>query len=386
MHYSSTLGWQTLYKQESFDAITRAGNGTHVEFVANGLIPGEPHRFRVAFCRNGSRKGCNCWSAHGFLDTDQNGSPDSQPTAFPSSPVAFPAGTTITQRLGEPFSSLPTKLRTASPPGDGWGSSTVWESNDSDVLSLDYNSDGTVDRLAHRLQQSSRASLARLALTPVSYTEAEFQPLCTVGPTPEPKPNPDTETDCLPDGTSDTPVVNYRVDIETQYSFIRDICFPTDPNAPNIPYEYWLQVVYEPNWGDGAVPVPSIRLARAGQATCPALPADYVRWLIGPGFVPVATLCSGADVTALKNGAPVFARLIRSVDSSLPALIVQLGWGGCTSSGCANTCTITQDQSGNPLVDDQIEDPMHPLMQSGKHALSSHHWDADFKVVRGGSQ
>lgn len=387
-HYSSTLGWQTLYKHESNDAITRAtgSNATEAQFVANGLIPGEPHRFSISFCRTGARKGCNCWSFPSFIDVANDGTADAQATTFPASPVPFPSGISVTQRIGEPFSSLPTKPRTASPTGDGWGSNTVWNTDDADILALDYTGDGTIDRLAHRLQQSSRASLVRAGANPISYTEAEFRALCTVSPTVEPKPNPLSETDCVPDGTSNE-TVNFRVDLETQYKLVRDICRPNDPNA-DIPYEYALQVAYEPGFPQ-PIGEPSLRLFRFGPASCPAQSSDYVNYLLGgdAAFTTIASLCPGKDVSALKTGEPLVARLIRiATDSGQPRLVVQLGWGGCTGSTCAIVCTVTKNEEGEDIVDGAISGTTHPLQLPGFHAFVSHHWDTDFIVVRGGSQ
>jgi hypothetical protein len=376
-HFSSSLGWQMLYQHESYDAIARAGSsGTHVEFEANGLIPGEAHRFLVSFCRKTTRKGCNCWSG-----AAQSAA---QTSNFPASPLPLPTGVSIPQRARDPFSDLITTQRSATPPGDGWGPASVWDVSNGDLLSLDYDADGTFAEV-HRLRQSARALLTKPANSAVSFTEAEFEPLCTVSPTPDPKPNPPSETDCDPDGTIDT-AVNYRVDVETQYNFGQDICRPSVPNA-QIAYEYFLQVAYEPDWG---VPInePSLRLIRVGPGHCPAPPAqpEYARYLIGnpaeTGFVTIASLCTG-DVSQLKNGSPVLARIIRVADeNNFPKLFVQLGWGGCTGSSCAVKCTI-DSFNGEPLVDDNVT--IGPLLFFGRHAVTSHHWDTDFRTVSAGS-
>jgi hypothetical protein len=87
------------------------------------------------------------------------------------------------------------------------------------------------------------------------------------------------------------------------------------------------------------------------------------------------------------NGSPLVARLIRTANpDGVPKLIVQFGWGGCTTAGCPVLCTITHDPAETELLDEDIVSPTHPLKVPGQHALTSHHWDTDFLSVRAGSQ
>jgi hypothetical protein len=371
--YSATLGWQPLFQHGSFDVVERAGGtATSADYFASGLKPGARHRFRVAWCREGNgRIGCECWSVW-------TEAASAQPSTFPAGPIALPAAP-IVQEVGLPFhfttSDPPADPTTGTTGGDGWGPSAIWTAPFAHFISRPLAGGGS--ETFGRLIQSTTAKYQPIAQGPISFTEAQFRPLCTSSPDVSPKANPPANTDCT------AAAVNYRTDLESRFhAAAPDVCQPTNPNATR-PYYYAAQIAYEPNFGEPPAD-PSIRVFRVGPAIVTTPCVDQY-WLIGPSFVKLADLCSNTDFTKLTDGSQILGRIeVTQSSGNKPKVAVVIGWD-CTATACTQTCTIDQDLAGEDLIDVDIQ-PLHPLLSAGRFGTTAHHWDLRFDYVRFGSK
>jgi len=372
--------WTELWTQESEDAVERAlaaGDG-FVTYGATGLLPGKRHRFRVGWCRQvGSEKGCDCFSSGAFLDDDQDGTADAQPSGpldFPATPVEQP----IVRQLEDRFHRPPTgPKRDRTPPypelnGDGLGPDEVWlddtgptHQNGAHIIE---KSGGWLAEIPEAMEISHASRLPDLH----AYAEIEFRPHCTTENL-----NPPTNTGCV------SPAENYRVDVRTRLT-----------ESAGTLYAYLAQAIYEPDWsGDGGpTDKPTVRIYRGSGTQAGGITGDQLldEKVVGaPAFDPntglgckidgVAKSPTDTDVAGLEDHRTKLLRIEARDNPTSVLLTVLFAWD-CGSGSCTKSCVWKYEDSAVASG--------HPLYGTSNHrqGFFVHHWDLLVEAFRAGSE
>jgi hypothetical protein len=165
-YYNSSIGWTTLYRQESKDAVDRARDtsSSTVSYQAVGLRPGKQHRFSIAWCRKPyDRKGCNCWSLPSSAVT--------QPTSYATPKVPLTIG--YVQEIEDLFArgaTDPVSTVSGAEPGDGLGPTSIWSAPDGPRI----NTTGSTSYAY--FPHTTAAKYQVLPSTAKTFTELAFRP------------------------------------------------------------------------------------------------------------------------------------------------------------------------------------------------------------------
>lgn len=359
---SQTSTWEDLWVHESKDAVdaAKSASRSYVEFNATGLKPGVAHRFRAAWCRMpASVKGCNCYpEAAGFVDElAPFGSPDPQPTVFPTPPVTTPTPIEISDDFqGPATTSKRSRSTNAAQSGDGLGPKAVWMTDDAGASPPASNMNGS------HIASSGGVSFAEipvnaqlLHVTPLTQQHS-FAEILGRGLSTSARANPPVGGTCPAVGPTVPSGRNFRLAAQTR----------TVEDA-GIPYAYATQALYEPDWGcDGqnegepAYPDPTVRVLRvAGMALAPLAVKDVKTTAAysaatGEGCEKdgVGESPGEAGVAGLKNGSPVLVRAEVINGTTSPQVTSWLGWN-CSSGTCQWRCrwrlTDTAITNSHPL-------------------------------------